>query len=331
MSEKKHKDYKNASLSLWILLVVALAIAIGVSFVDNPSFFGFTFKKGTFYDLLTAGTDVGTETNLIASDSTAESQSSVAADLQMARTEIAADSSSVATRLQDTEQETTAAEPSAKTANVEPAAGSSPGGSHSVLEDQDYAGYTPRTGNNVKSVLIFGDSMTILVANRLAQYGKKNGYSVHSITWDSSSSVTWSQCDTLDNFIRRYRPDLIMITLGSNELFLKNFNSRRPDVERLLAKIGNIPFLWISPPNWKEDKGYNAFMKSILPPGTFFNSNNLVLPRQKDHIHPTREGGVTWTDSIMKWVPRSAHPIKAEVPDPGTSSKHNVHYFKARR
>lgn len=189
---------------------------------------------------------------------------------------------------------------------------------------------TAEPDTTVKTVLIFGDSMTILVANRMAAYGEKNGYRVASVTWDGSSSVAWSSCDTLDNFISRYRPDFIMVTLGSNELFLKYFDKRKPYVEKLVEKIGDIPFVWIGPPNWKEDQGYNAMMESTLPPGTFFCSDGLDLPRGADHIHPTPAGGITWTDSIMRWMATTPHPIPAEMPDSGVKTrKHPTHYFKA--
>lgn len=182
----------------------------------------------------------------------------------------------------------------------------------------------------VHSVLIFGDSMTILVANRLAAYGEKNGYEVASVTWDGSSSISWSSCDTLENYIARYKPDFIFVTLGSNELFLKNFDKRKPYVEKLVEKIGSIPFVWIGPPNWKEDVGFNAMMERTLPRGTYFDSNGLDLPRGKDHIHPTPNGGVTWTDSIMRWMARTPHPIPAEPPAPGVGTRtHHSHYFKA--
>ena len=300
MTDKKPKNYKKTYLYLWLLLAIALGVAVAISLMHDPQFFGLSVKQGTFKEVILAEKDTTEEKDT---------------DIQKATP--------------GQPWETTIAEGAKEEDKTAKAAGGKTGAASSG-DGQNYAGYTPKPLSEIESILIFGDSMTILVANRLAQYGKKNGYRVNSVTWDASSTVSWANCDTLDNFIKRYHPDLIMITLGSNELFLKNFEKRRPDVERLLKKIGNIPYLWISPPNWKEDQGYNAFMRGILAPGTFFNSNNLDLPRKKDHIHPTSKGGEIWTDSIMKWIPKSAHPIKAEVPDSGTSSKHNVHYFKAK-
>lgn len=191
-------------------------------------------------------------------------------------------------------------------------------------------GRVVQADSTVRKVLIFGDSMTILVANRLAAYGEENGYEVESVTWDGSSTVSWSSCDTLDNYISRVRPDFIFVTLGSNELFLKNFDSRRPYVEKLVEKMGDIPFVWIGPPNWKEDVGFTAMMRKALPKGTYYDSNGLDLPRGADHIHPTPKGGVIWTDSIMAWMPYTPHPILSKRPDSKiTTRSHKVHYFKA--
>lgn len=183
----------------------------------------------------------------------------------------------------------------------------------------------------VKSILIFGDSMTILIANRMAAYGKQNGYKVTSVTWDSSSSVGWSGCDTLENYIRIARPDFIMVTLGSNELFLQNFDRRSPYIKKLIDKIGDIPFVWIGPPNWKDDKGFNDMMVRTLPPGTYFRTEGMTLQRGPDHVHPTPAAGALWTDSIMRWIKTSPHPILSEFPDSAIGKPgHNAYYLKAQ-
>ena len=288
---------------LWILLAIGLAVAISISFMHDPKFLGMEVKQGTFKDVILAE-ELGEE----------------AADALEVNLAHAADSSS---------GETSAGMPGSAATEADNSQGSETVASAGEQSVSHGDGPTYHPDPNIKSVLIFGDSMTILVANRLAQYGAKNGYRVTSITWDSSTTEKWSKCDTLDHFIERYKPDFIMITLGSNELFLRDFATRKPYVQKLIAKMGNIPFVWISPPNWKQDRGFNTFMTQVLPRGTFFNSNGLELPRQKDNIHPTMEGGATWTDSIMNWLKRTPHPLAAEMPDPGTPTKHNMHYYKA--
>ena len=342
-TEEPRKDKKRGEkmtyLYLWLLLAVGLAVAIAISLMHDPSFFGLSLKQGTFRDVLMPVQDGGGQEEMVTATPGQQTFDSIGGDLIVRQDSALPAGLSPATpagqeALTDassgtSETNTQAGKPAVAAADSDSPASS---GGASALQNQT----TPATGHysqsngSVRSILIFGDSMTILVANRLAQYGAKNGYKVTSVTWDSSSSVTWSQCDTLDNYIRRANPDLIMIVLGSNELFLRDYNVRKPNIQQMLAKMGNIPYLWISPPNWKEDKGYNEFMTSVLAPGTFYNSNDLDLPRQKDHIHPTTKGGETWTDSIMKWVPKSAHPFPAQVPDEGTSNQHDLHYYKAK-
>lgn len=202
----------------------------------------------------------------------------------------------------------------------------------SIVEQAGEKQTVQEPDTTVKSVLLFGDSMTILVANRMGAYGKKNGYKVAAITWDASNSVGWSSADTLEKYIDKYNPDFLMVVLGSNELFLQNFDARRPSVEKLVKKMGDIPFVWIGPPNWQEDKGFNAMMERTLPKGTFFKSEGIELQRGPDHIHPTPAAGAIWTDSIMRWMPKSAHPILAELPD--TTMKNGVHssvYIRAKK
>lgn len=169
--------------------------------------------------------------------------------------------------------------------------------------------------STVHKLLLIGDSMTILVGNRMAYYGAQNDYDVTSVTWYSSSTQVWGECDTLAYFIKEYDPDFIVVTLGSNELFIRNIDDRSKYVEKLMKTMGDIPFVWIGPPNWKEDTGINDMLERTLPKGTFFKTNGMQLERGGDHVHPTQKAADLWTDSIMRWMPKSRHPILANFPD----------------
>lgn len=163
-------------------------------------------------------------------------------------------------------------------------------------------------------IFIFGDSMTFNLALRLAQYARQNGHSIRSVNWDSSNTKIWADYDTLRNCIRRYHPTQIFISLGSNELYLKKPDVRRPEVRKILEVIDTIPYVWIGPPNWKEDSGINDMIASECKPGSFFRSAGMEFKRKKDGIHPTKEASALWVDSIMRWVAKSNHPFKAEPP-----------------
>lgn len=175
-----------------------------------------------------------------------------------------------------------------------------------------------------KSILLFGDSMTLNLAIRLAAYAAYNGHTFHAVNWDSSNTKIWAESDTLDYYLRKYDVDYVFVSLGSNELYFKKPQSRLPYVRKILAKIGDIPYVWIGPPNWKEDTGINDMLQSACMRGSFFRSEGMNFKRKADNIHPTRSSSALWMDSIMRWMPESAHPILAVAP-PDTIGKVKTH------
>ena len=166
-----------------------------------------------------------------------------------------------------------------------------------------------------KSILIIGDSMTFNLALRLAQYAKQNGHTIHAVNWDSSNTKIWAESDTLEYFMKKYDADFVFISLGSNELYFKKPETRLPYVKRILEVIDTVPYIWIGPPNWEEDTGVNDMLQRACRRGSFFRTDGMKLARKKDKIHPTRQASAEWIDSVMRWMPASAHPILADRPD----------------
>lgn len=171
-----------------------------------------------------------------------------------------------------------------------------------------------KTDSLPQSLFIFGDSMTFNLALRLAQYAKQNGHTIHSVNWDSSNTKIWAEHDTLAYYIEKFRPTQIFISLGSNELYISKPETRLPYIKKILEVIDTIPYVWIGPPNWKEDGGINDLLARTCRPGSFFRSAGMEFQRKADHIHPTRSSSASWIDSIMRWLPSSAHPFIAEMP-----------------
>lgn len=180
-----------------------------------------------------------------------------------------------------------------------------------------------------KTILLFGDSMTLNLAIRLARYSQQNGHQLYAVNWDSSNTKIWAETDTLNYYLHKFNPNYIFISLGSNEVYFKNPGTRMPYVKKILSCIGDIPYVWIGPPNWNEDTGINDMLEATCKKGSFFRSAGMDFKRKKDKIHPTREASALWIDSIMRWMPKSAHPILAEVPsDTLKNSPNNVIFLK---
>lgn len=167
-----------------------------------------------------------------------------------------------------------------------------------------------------QNILIIGDSMLEGLNPRLAAYAKANGHKLNSVIWYSSSTEYWGTCDTLKVFLKRFNPSFIFISLGGNELFVRNIKEKREGYLRnFLKQIGDIPYLWIGPPNWKADTGINDLIKENVPEGCFFLSNGMHFERQKDGAHPTHKSAALWLDSVARWMPdHAAHPIRFNRP-----------------
>ncbi len=168
-----------------------------------------------------------------------------------------------------------------------------------------------------KTILFIGDSMLDGLYPRLAAYAGHNGHTLYAVIWYSSTSEKWGGSGRLKSYIDRLSPDYIFICLGANELFVKDIATKRTShVQTLLGEIGDIPYLWIGPPNWKPDTGINELIATNAAPGTFFLSDGMTFERGKDGAHPTRASAAQWMDSVIRWMPsHHPHPIRLELPD----------------
>lgn len=181
----------------------------------------------------------------------------------------------------------------------------------------------PTLDAHPQRILFFGDSMLEGLGRRFGDYAAENGHELNVVLWYSSTTERWATSDTLTHFLRRYDPTFVVVCLGSNELFVRDLPERDRHIATLLARIGSRPFVWIGPPNWKEDTGINELIKQRVGKNRFFDSRGLTLQRGRDHAHPTFAAAATWMDSVATWMSgtETAHPIRMAIPD--TTAKPN--------
>ena len=167
-----------------------------------------------------------------------------------------------------------------------------------------------------KVILFAGDSMLEGLGPRMAAYATANGHTLINVIWYSSTTEIWGRGTRLKERIEEFHPDFIFISLGGNELFVSDIKKKRQKyLNNMLEQIGDIPYVWIGPPNWKPDTGINDMLAESVAPGSFYLSNGQHFDRAKDGAHPTRQSAAAWCDRICKWVMDSSyHPIKLEVP-----------------
>jgi hypothetical protein len=121
---------------------------------------------------------------------------------------------------------------------------------------------------------------------------------------------TWAFGDELRINIKRYEPDLVLVSLGANEIELRLPMQRVYAIKRLVATLGSRPCVWISPPSWKPDAGLLAVIRENIAPCRYLDSDALVpyLPRGPDSIHPSPRGREMWADAVLDWLSRERDP-----------------------
>jgi hypothetical protein len=158
-----------------------------------------------------------------------------------------------------------------------------------------------------KRILLVGDSEAEGLMYPLNDYCQNSGHQiVKAVVWYSASDMTYAANDTLKNEIAKVKPDYIIMVIGLNQIFQQSFESSIKAVAKIKKTFGNIPYTWVGPANWVEDKGINNVYETQNDPGTFFLSKNLVMGRGKDGRHPDLNGYYIWMEALSKWLKTEA-------------------------
>ena len=177
------------------------------------------------------------------------------------------------------------------------------------------------TQKRKQHILFFGDSMIEGIRYRIRQYAAENNHEVLNVIWYSSSTKIWAEhIDTLAHFINQFKPTYVVIVLGANELFIRDIiPTRDPYVKKILACLGDLPYVWVGPPNWKEDTGINTLIENNVGSERFFLSKNLKLRRTSDGAHLVRSAADEWMDKIALWLNHNVpQPLQMNIPKDNT-------------
>lgn len=121
----------------------------------------------------------------------------------------------------------------------------------------------------------------------------------------STNSLDWAK--RMPELVAAMQPDLVIVTLGGNEIGSKHLDVQGRAVERIVRAIGERPCVWTTPPLWMDESGLFDTLQARLAPCRFFETDVIVakyLPRREDGIHPTMEGGALWADALYVWLMR---------------------------
>jgi len=152
-------------------------------------------------------------------------------------------------------------------------------------------------------ILLTGDSMVGSgIAIGLKKFSEYNQHKITAVSFESTTTIHWSKTKKLDSLIQVYQPTLVILSLGSNELFTKNIVAHQPYIEDIIKQAGDTKFIWVGPPNWQEDTGINDLLKNTVGEDKFFLSKDLELSRLSDGVHINRKGSLVWAEAFTEWL-----------------------------
>jgi len=159
-------------------------------------------------------------------------------------------------------------------------------------------------------VLQVGDSFADALGIELGKLLKQSGLRTSLETKTPSYIGDWAFGPTLRKAISAYDPDLVLITLGANEVEIPEPEQRVGPIQRLVKSVGDRPCVWILPPLWKQDTGLMQVIKDNAKPCQVLDSSTLVpaLPRGPDRVHPNTEGRVRWAAAVYEWLKQAREP-----------------------
>lgn len=168
-----------------------------------------------------------------------------------------------------------------------------------------------------KRILFFGDSMIEGLAMRFADYADENGHKLYSVCWYGSSTLGWaSNLDTLQSFLNWSQADYVVVSLGGNELRVKDLETRSQNIRKIQDALQDRPTVWIAPPSWIKNPTITGVIRETVGEKRYFDSTRLKFNRGSDNMHPTFGSASRWMDSIAVWLssPQTAHPIRMNPP-----------------
>jgi hypothetical protein len=166
------------------------------------------------------------------------------------------------------------------------------------------------------TVLHIGDSFAGALGIELNKVLDKAG--VRSLLrFETSTYIpTWAYDKKLPEYLAQYKPDLVLVSLGANELQNPEPEKRIPLIRRIVDKVGTRSCVWVAPVLWE---GANPRLLEVIranvAPCVYLDSNAFVshMPRSRDKIHPSMEVRPDWAGVIARWLAYHRKPT-AENP-----------------
>jgi lysophospholipase L1-like esterase len=160
------------------------------------------------------------------------------------------------------------------------------------------------------TVLHIGDSLVSGgLTHRMGRLVHDAGGRYVTDCWVASNAPKWLGSDRLAQLLRDELPDVVLITLGTNEYQVPAPREYVDWYARLAARLGHRRCFWIGPP---QLPGVDAFVEAAsqrTAPCPFFDSRAFATPDAgKDRDHLSEKRGEEWAEAIWAWLGRQWRP-----------------------
>lgn len=156
-------------------------------------------------------------------------------------------------------------------------------------------------------VFLVGDSLAVGLRRPLAALASDHLVQFQSAAKEGTRIDNWSNDSALYAALDTFKPDLILVSLGTNDEYLAGDARLRqaPHLSKLLGQLRKrAPVVWIGPPKLPKS-GTNGAIPLILEnvsSSHYYPSQKLDIPRTPDKLHPTVGGYAGWAAEIWKWL-----------------------------
>ena len=171
------------------------------------------------------------------------------------------------------------------------------------------AGRAPHIQAGETRLLLVGDSLAVGLSTPFKDMAQKSNVAFASLAKVGTRMDQWAKNADLTTALTTFQPTLILVSLGTNDASMlpaSAMSIATPALTTLLARLRatGAEVVWIGPPTLPAAKSPQVLdlIRSTLDKKHSFPSEQLVIPRGPDQLHPALKGYVGWAELVWKWL-----------------------------
>lgn len=169
--------------------------------------------------------------------------------------------------------------------------------------------YRPKLESDSRLLLI-GDSLAQGLLQYFRGFASDAGLAYVGIGLPGTRVDQWLLSERLSQKLAEFKPTLVLVSLGTNDAY-SNISPAavKKNTEALVEKIksSGAQVIWIGAPAMPETYDGRPLheetlqaIKSVAP--YYFPSEEYVIPRGPDSLHPSVQGYAGWAGAIWQWL-----------------------------